>query len=61
MEPTYTDLCVKYILDEVSKFVQYYKAPPQLLEGLKYIKNAEYKPFLAKLSETDANLMHNEP
>ena len=42
----------------MSKLEKYYGAPPQLLEGFKYIKNAEYKLFLSELLETDAHLTH---
>ena len=48
----------KVYIEEMSEFEQYYRAPPQLLENFKYIKNIECKLYLAELSEVDADLMH---
>ena len=61
VEPRKPDQWAKYTPDEMSKFEAYYGAPPSLLEGFKYIKNAECKQFLAELSETDTDLTHNQP
>ena len=51
-----------YFSEEEQKLLkEYYGAPPALLAGIEFVKNAERRPFLAELTETANDLTTYQP